>query len=178
MADFAELRRLADLLGQLDARPTPAQQRLLARLVEKLGATCVPLLGRAMKSGVSGRIEAAREAFAALATISDALRARVIAELHAVTIDASTDEIKVCALGLLSELGEHGSARFTDSKAIQRRSAEALAAQLEGPSDIANAADMMVALVTLGAIGIVMALGIKQLEMRLLRWRPEYRKQT
>jgi NitT/TauT family transport system permease protein len=38
-----------------------------------------------------------------------------------------------------------------------------------------NAADMMVALVTLGVIGIVMALGIKQLERRLLRWRPEYR---
>ena len=41
-----------------------------------------------------------------------------------------------------------------------------------------NAADMMVALVTLGVIGIVMALGIKQLETRLLRWRPEYRKRT
>ncbi|HEX3176910.1 MAG TPA: ABC transporter permease [Methylomirabilota bacterium] len=38
-----------------------------------------------------------------------------------------------------------------------------------------NAADMMVALLTLGAIGIVMALGIKQLERRLLRWRPEHR---
>ena len=38
-----------------------------------------------------------------------------------------------------------------------------------------NAADMMVALVSLGAIGIVMALGIKQVERRLLRWRPEYR---
>ena len=38
-----------------------------------------------------------------------------------------------------------------------------------------NAADMMVALVALGVIGIVMALGIKQLERRLLRWRPEYR---
>jgi NitT/TauT family transport system permease protein len=38
-----------------------------------------------------------------------------------------------------------------------------------------NAADMMVALVSLGLIGIVMALGIKQLERRLLRWRPEYR---
>lgn len=38
-----------------------------------------------------------------------------------------------------------------------------------------NAADMMVALVALGAIGIVMALGIKQLERRLLRWRPEHR---
>lgn len=34
---------------------------------------------------------------------------------------------------------------------------------------------MMVALLTLGLIGIVMALGIKRLEMRLLRWRPEYR---
>ncbi len=38
-----------------------------------------------------------------------------------------------------------------------------------------NAADMMVALVVLGAVGIVMALGIKQVEIRLLRWRPEYR---
>jgi len=38
-----------------------------------------------------------------------------------------------------------------------------------------NAADMMVALVSLAAIGIVMALGIKQVERRLLRWRPEYR---
>src|SRR3981189_1027414 len=35
-----------------------------------------------------------------------------------------------------------------------------------------NAADMMVALFVLGAIGIVMALGIKQIERRLLRWRP------
>jgi NitT/TauT family transport system permease protein len=39
-----------------------------------------------------------------------------------------------------------------------------------------NAADMMVALVALGAIGIVMALGIRQIEVRLLRWRPEYQK--
>ena len=42
--------------------------------------------------------------------------------------------------------------------------------------DTLNAADMMVALLTLGVIGIVMALGIKQVERRLLRWRPEYRK--
>jgi NitT/TauT family transport system permease protein len=40
-----------------------------------------------------------------------------------------------------------------------------------------NAADMMVALLTLGLIGIVMALGIKQVERRLLRWRPEHRSQ-
>ena len=39
-----------------------------------------------------------------------------------------------------------------------------------------NAADMMVALFVLGAIGIVMALGIRQIEVRLLRWRPEYQK--
>jgi sulfonate transport system permease protein len=39
-----------------------------------------------------------------------------------------------------------------------------------------NAADMMVALIVLGIIGIVLALGIKQVEARLLRWRPEYQK--
>ena len=37
-----------------------------------------------------------------------------------------------------------------------------------------NAADMMVALISLGLIGIVMAVGIRQLERRLLRWRPEH----
>jgi ABC-type nitrate/sulfonate/bicarbonate transport system permease component len=36
----------------------------------------------------------------------------------------------------------------------------------------------MVALVSLGIIGIVMALGIRQLERRLLRWRPEYRERA
>jgi NitT/TauT family transport system permease protein len=41
-----------------------------------------------------------------------------------------------------------------------------------------SAADMMVALLTLGAIGIVMALGIRQVEIRLLRWRPEYRRRA
>lgn len=40
-----------------------------------------------------------------------------------------------------------------------------------------NAADMMVALLTLGVIGVVMAVGIRQVERRLLRWRPEYRSQ-
>ena len=37
-----------------------------------------------------------------------------------------------------------------------------------------NSADMMAELFVLGAIGIVMALGIRQIETRLLRWRPEY----
>ena len=37
-----------------------------------------------------------------------------------------------------------------------------------------NAADMMVALLVLGVTGIVLALGIHQVEARLLRWRPEY----
>ena len=34
---------------------------------------------------------------------------------------------------------------------------------------------MMVALLSLGVIGIVRALPIKRLQMRLRRWRPEYR---
>ena len=37
---------------------------------------------------------------------------------------------------------------------------------------------MMVALLALGVIGVVLAVGIKQIEMRLLRWRPEYRTRT
>jgi len=37
-----------------------------------------------------------------------------------------------------------------------------------------NAADMMVALVVLGATGIVLALIIGRVEARLLRWRPEH----
>jgi NitT/TauT family transport system permease protein len=37
-----------------------------------------------------------------------------------------------------------------------------------------NAADMMVALLVLGLTGIVLALGIHQVEARLLHWRPEY----
>ena len=38
-----------------------------------------------------------------------------------------------------------------------------------------NAADVMVALLSLGVIGGVMAVGIKPLERRLPRWRPEHR---
>ncbi len=41
-----------------------------------------------------------------------------------------------------------------------------------------NAADMMVALLALGVIGIAMALGIRPVEMRRLRWRPEYRRRA
>jgi ABC-type nitrate/sulfonate/bicarbonate transport system permease component len=37
---------------------------------------------------------------------------------------------------------------------------------------------MMVTLIALGVIDIVMALGIKQVETRLLRWRPEYRRRA
>jgi NitT/TauT family transport system permease protein len=37
-----------------------------------------------------------------------------------------------------------------------------------------NAADMMVALIVLAAMGIALSVGIRQVEARLLRWRPEY----
>ena len=37
-----------------------------------------------------------------------------------------------------------------------------------------NAADMMVALIVPAATGIALAIGIQQVEARLLRWRPEY----
>jgi len=37
-----------------------------------------------------------------------------------------------------------------------------------------NAADMMVALIVLAITGIALSIGIRQVEARLLRWRPEY----
>lgn len=37
-----------------------------------------------------------------------------------------------------------------------------------------NAADMMVALIVLAVTGITLSVGIRKLEARLLRWRPEY----
>jgi tetratricopeptide (TPR) repeat protein len=71
-------------------------------------------------------------------------RARVTAELHAITAGPVADEAKVVALGLLSELGEHADARFADPAAIRMRAAVALAAQLETAADLAGAADLMV----------------------------------
>lgn len=120
------------------------RERVIAQLATKLGTTAVPLLGRILASGEIHAREAARGALGQLANELHT-RTRVISELRAITLDAKhSDDAKVCALGLLSELGEHGAARFTDPVAIQRRSALALAAQLETPMDVANAADMMV----------------------------------
>ena len=41
---------------------------------------------------------------------------------------------------------------------------------------VGKSADVMVVVRTLGVIGIVLAIAIKQLGTRLLRWRPEYQK--
>jgi hypothetical protein len=137
-SSFGDLRKLADWFTTSPTRLTNQVERLTRRL----GVTAVPLLGRELRHADPRRRDAAREALAWLATTS--ARARVIAELHAVTTGTATDEAKVSALGLLAELGEHAEAVFADPSAMQRRSAIALAAQLENAPDIANAADMMV----------------------------------
>ncbi|HSR97729.1 MAG TPA: tetratricopeptide repeat protein, partial [Kofleriaceae bacterium] len=116
----------------------------LARLVSRLGATAVPLLGRELRSCEPVRREAARDALAAIAAQGPPGRARVTAELHAITEGAVADEAKVVALGLLAELGEHADARFADPAGIRMRAAVALAAQLETAADLAGAADLMV----------------------------------
>jgi hypothetical protein len=140
---FADLRRLADALSGLETRALrSAATRSIDQLVGKLGVTCVPFLARTMRSGTPVAREAARAALAQLAA-ERTVRTRVLDALRTMTTDAS-DEVKVSALGLLAELGEPSAARFADPAAIQRRSALALAAQLDTPSEIANAADMMV----------------------------------
>ena len=140
---FVDLRRLADWFST-----SPQRGSLhIERTVQRLGTTAIPLLGRELRSADRRRRDAAR---AALEALADDLvtRGRVITELRAATTDASSDEVKVAALGLLAELGEKAAAVFADPTAIQRRSAIALAAQLSSDADVASAADLMVS--TLG----------------------------
>jgi tetratricopeptide (TPR) repeat protein len=142
-AVFRDLRKLADWFStSRDRRRSDLAN--LARLVNRLGATAVPLLGRELRGDEPARREAARDALAAIAGRDAESRARVAAELHAITAGAVADEAKVVALGLLSELGEHVDARFADPAAIRSRAAVALAAQLETAADLASAADLMV----------------------------------
>jgi hypothetical protein len=144
---FVDLRRLAEWFetqaeGCSARSITPAVS--VERIVRRLGAVCIPLLGRELLSADARRREAARTA---LAQVAGDIRPRVIAELRRIAnSDAPTvkDESKVCALGLLSELGERSSAKLTDPSAMQRRSALALATELDNPADVAAAADMMI----------------------------------
>ncbi|HEU4734343.1 MAG TPA: tetratricopeptide repeat protein [Kofleriaceae bacterium] len=139
-AAFRDLRKLADWFSTSPGRPSPH----IGRIVERLGPTAVPLLGRQLRSLDPRRREAARDALAAVAAQSAAARSRVTAELHALVGADVADEAKVVALGLLSELGEHAEVRFADPTAIRVRSAIALASQLETAADLAGAADLMV----------------------------------
>jgi hypothetical protein len=153
---FVDLRRLADWFASLSGRNSscrPISPRLNERIVARLGAACVPLLGRELCTAdtigfASRRREAARVALAQLAQLeAPHVRARVIAELHRIAGSDACDDGKVCALGLLAELGARmpgGATRFADPSAIQRRSALALATQLDNAADVAAAADMMI----------------------------------
>ncbi len=137
---FGDLRRLSDWFASSPHRTTIQ----IERLVQKLGTTAIPLLGRELRSADRRRREASRAALADLAA-DDVIRPRVLAELRAITTsEIGGDEIKVCALGLLAELGERGAARFSDPNAIQQRSAVALAKQIGSEADVASAADLMV----------------------------------
>lgn len=144
MSAFVDLRRLADWFESLTHR-SATSQATIERVVQRLGSVAVPMLGRELCAASSRRREAARAALACLAEGDP--RARVITELRAIAQTATHDEGKVCALGLLAELGqkvEPGAASFANPSGIQRRSALALAAQLSTPADIAAAADMMI----------------------------------
>jgi tetratricopeptide (TPR) repeat protein len=140
-AAFRDLRKLADWFAA--GTHTSIEPRI-ERLVQRLGATAIPLLGRELCGGDAGRREAAREALEAIAGLDAIARARVTAELYAITDGGAPDDAKVVALGLLSELGERADVRFADPTAIRIRSAIALAQHLETPADVASAADLMI----------------------------------
>jgi tetratricopeptide (TPR) repeat protein len=140
-AVFRDLRRLADWFSA-GLRPSSGSE--IERLVQRLGATAVPLLCRELCGADPRRRDAARDALAAVAAHGATARARVTAELHPITGGCAPDDAKVVALGLLSELGEHADVRFADPAAIRIRSAIALASHLETAADVASAADLMV----------------------------------
>jgi len=135
---FIELRRLAEWFSITRSPRLPLH---IERLLQRLGARAVPLLGREIASRDPRRREMARGALAMLAATC---RDRVIEQLRLVATSDACDEGKVCALGLLAELGVRGAARFADPHGIQRRSAIALATQLDNVADVAAAADMMI----------------------------------
>lgn len=137
---FIDLRRLADWFASIRTHRAMSPA-VVERVVRRLGSACVPMLGRELVSHDSRRRDAAR---VALAHVARDIKPRVIAELRQITTSSASDEGKVCALGLLAELGERTTATFSDSSAIQRRSALALATELDSPADIAAAADMMI----------------------------------
>jgi len=143
---FGDLQRLAQWFEGPSGIRTVARGGVsplrIERLVHRLGGTCVPLLGRELCHADPRRRDCARAALAHLATT--AARPRVIGELRRIAASAAADDGKVCALGLLAELGEKGTASFSDPHAIQRRSALALAAQLDTQADVAAAADLMI----------------------------------
>ncbi len=147
---FVDLRRLADWFASLGATSLPVASRsgLVERVIRRLGVRSIPLLGRELESRDPERRDAARNALAMLArqdTAADGhVRARVLEELRRIARGGGCDEGKVSALGLLAEHGERAAARFTDPTAMQRRSALALASQLDNEADIAAAADMMI----------------------------------
>ncbi len=138
-ADLADLQALRAWCRSAPRRPIPPIA--IERIVRRLGQVAVPLLGRELRSSEAPCREAARGALAIVAT---AARDRVVAELQAVAACAKADEPKLSALALLAELGIRGNAQFSDPYAIQRRSAAALASQLESRADVASAADLVV----------------------------------
>ncbi len=139
-SSFVDLRRLAEWFATQPSRPSLQ----IEKLIERVGATGVPLLGRELRATQPERRDAARTALAHLARTRLEVRPRVIAELRSITDGEAPDAGKVAALGLLGELGERGAARFNDPETIQRTSAINLAAQLETAADVASAADLMV----------------------------------
>src|SRR5215212_6633222 len=90
-AEFQDLRRLADWFAARsprEARQVRSGERI-ERIVRRLGATAVPLLGRELRSTDPRRRDAARNALGAIASQSDPARVRVTAELHAITSGAA-----------------------------------------------------------------------------------------
>jgi hypothetical protein len=99
---FLDLRRIADWLALSACESSRAFA--IERTLRRLGSTCVPLLGRAMRAGDERGRLAARDGLALVASLDGGARARVVAELRH-RRRREPDDGKLSAIGLLADLG-------------------------------------------------------------------------
>ncbi len=145
-SSFTMLQRLATSFDELHrGHPLLARrERALIRLVIQLGCTAVPMCVRELSSSDDNR---ARWAYALLSHLADTsgARGRVITAMRELATNAAADDAsKLRALALLSELDvDMPDTKFHDLQEVHNRSVRQLAACLNTPAEVANAADML-----------------------------------
>jgi len=139
---FTLLQRLARTFAELPLSPGHRRSALL--WARALGATAVPMSVRELIGPDEARTG---WAFAVLVELADGgHRERVCEAMREIAASDASDEAKLRALALLSELGaDQVPAQLRNPQAARARSMRKLAASLSNQADVAQAASMLAA---------------------------------